>query len=204
MNLYKLKEAEANFLLRYPKGFADPAMAPIKKKHNVDALVTFAQHNLTQVNCLKPHFVADTLLKLISRSSMISRFEKPQFKHFLNALDSDEKEALAYGVGQLLHGRRQAGFEQICGMLSHHKLAKWAIISSLAFYYAPRREVFVKPTTAKGIISLLEIETLTYQSTPSWKFYKGYRKLISDLKKKVHPSLSTNNAAFTGFLMMSM
>ena len=85
MNLYKLKEAEANFLIRYPKGFADPAMAPIKKKHNVDALVTFAQANLTQMHCLKPHFVADTLLKLISRSSMISRFEKPQFKHFLNA-----------------------------------------------------------------------------------------------------------------------
>ena len=92
----------------------------------------------------------------------------------------------------------------MCGMLSHHKLAKWAIISSVAFYYAPRREVFVKPTTAKGIISLLEIKHLTYQATPSWDFYKGYQTLICDLKKKVHPRLSPNNAAFTGFLMMSM
>lgn len=204
MNLHKLKEAEASFLQRYPKGFADPAMEPIKKKHNVDALVRFAQANLTKVNCLKPEFVAQMLLKLVSRSSMVSRFEKPQFRDFLSALNSDEKEALAYALAQRLHGRKQLGFEQMCGLLAHHKIAKWAVVSVVAFYYAPRREVFVKPTTAKGILSLLEIENLHYHPTPSWGFYKGYQKLISVLKRAVHPSLSPNNAAFTGFLMMSM
>lgn len=204
MNLDKLKEAEASFLLRYPKGFADSAMESIKKKHNVDALVKFTNENLTRPNCLKPEFVSQTLLKIVSRSSMISRFEKPQFKHFINALDSIEKEALAYAVEQRLHGRKQLGFEHMCGMLAHHKLAKWAVVSAVPFYFAPRREVFVKPTTAKGIVSLLEIKDLQYHPTPSWSFYKGYQKLIVDLKKQVHPSLSTNNAAFTGFLMMSL
>ena len=204
MNLQKLYEAEASFLLRYPKGFADPAMLPIKKKHNVDTLVRFAQENLDRVSCTKPHFVAQTMLNLISRSSMVSRFEKPQFKHFVNALDSDEKEALAYALEQRLRGRKQQGFEQMCGMLAHHKLAKWAVISVVAFYFAPRREVFVKPTTAKGIIAYLEVDDLHYHPTPSWQFYRGYQKLISDVKKIVHPSLSPNNAALTGFLMMSM
>lgn len=40
MNLKKLKQAEADFLTRYPDGFTDPAMAPIKKKHNVDKLTS--------------------------------------------------------------------------------------------------------------------------------------------------------------------
>ena len=204
MNLHKLKEAEASFFLRYPKGFADPAMAPIKKKHNVDTLVRFAQENLGKENCLKPEFISQTLLKLVSRSSMVSRFEKPQFKHFIGALSSVEKEALAYALEQRLHGRKQLGFEQMCGLLAHHKLAKWAVVSIVAFYFAPRREVFVKPTTAKGIISLLEVENLHYHPTPTWRFYKGFQKLISNLKQAVHPSLSPNNAAFTGFLMMSM
>ena len=203
MNLEKLYESQVNFLLRYPKGFADPAMAPIKKKHNVDALIRFTQENLTKVNCLKPDFVAQTLLKIISRSSMVSRFEKPQFRDFLNALNSIEKESLAFAIEQRLYGRKQQGFEHLCGMLAQHKLAKWAVVSAVPFYFAPRREVFVKPTTAKGIISLLEVEDLHYQSAPTWKFYSGYKKLLSNLKKETHPSLSPNNAAFTGFLMMS-
>ena len=182
----------------------DPAIEPIKKKHNVDTLVRFAQENLSRVNCLKPDFVAQTLLKLVSRSSMVSRFEKPQFRDFIGALDSNEKAALAYAVEQRLHGRKQLGFEQMCGMLAHHKLAKWAVVSSVAFYFAPRREVFVKPTTAKGMLSYLEVGDLHYHPTPTWAFYKGYQKLIYDLKKIVHPSLSPNNAAFTGFLMMTM
>ena len=203
MNLEKRYESQANFLLRYPKGFADPAMAPIKKKHNVDTLIQFTQENLTKVNCLKPDFVAQTLLKIVSRSSMVSRFEKPQFRDFLNALNSIEKESLAFAIEQRLYGRKQQGFEHLCGMLAQHKLAKWAVVSAVPFYFAPRSEVFVKPTTAKGIISLLEVEDLHYQSAPTWKFYCGYKKLLSTLKKKTHPSLSPNNAAFTGFLMMS-
>ena len=204
MNLDKLKQAEASFLLRYPKGFADPAMAPIKKKHNVDKLVEFAKTSLVKENCSKPEFVSKTLLDLVSRSSMVSRFEKPQFKHFINALDSNEKEALAYAVMQRLHGKKQLGFEQLCGMLAHHKLAKWAVVSIVPFYFAPRREVFVKPTTAKDIIAALEIEELHYQPSPTWAFYKGYQNAIGQMKKAVAPALSPSNAAFTGFLMMSL
>ena len=204
MNVSKLAQAEFRFLTRYPRGFADPQMASIKKKHNVDALVRFTQENLTKTNCLKAQFVADTVLKIINRSSMVSRFEKPQFRHFINALDSNEKETLAYAFEQRLYGRKQVGFDLMCGLLAHHKLAKWAVVSVVPFYFAPRREVFVKPTTAKGIIAFLEVEDLHYQSSPSWAFYKGYQKLVGDVKKAVRPSLSPNNAALTGFLMMTM
>lgn len=203
MNYEKLKEAEANFLQLYPEGFADPAIEVIRKKHNVDRLVQFAQQELTRTNCNKPHHIADTLTKIISRSSMVSRFEKPPFKEFINSLSSDEKEALAFAIEQRLFGKKQQGFETILGMLAHYKIAKWAVVSAVPFYFAPKREVFVKPTTAKRIIAALEVEGLSYKPTPSWDFYKGYRNLLTDIKKQVDPSLAPNNAALSGFLMMS-
>jgi hypothetical protein len=204
MNYEKLREAEANFLQAYPAGFADPALQPIRKKHNVDKLVEFTRENLTRVNCKRPQFIAETLLKIISRSSMISRFEKPRFREFLESLTSEDKTALAYALEQRLFGRKQQGFEALLGMHQHYKIAKWAVISAVPFYFAPRREVFVKPTTAKGILAFLEVEDLHYNATPSWEFYKGYQSLIADIKKHVSPSLSPSNAALTGFLMMSM
>lgn len=203
MNLDKLHAAQASFLMRYPQGFDDPALEPIKKKHNVGKLIELTQAALTKENCRKSDFVASTLLSIVSRCSMISRFEKPQFKHFINALDSDERDALAFAVRERLHGNKRAGFEQICGMLAHHKIAKWAVISAVPFYFAPRREVFVKPTTAKNIIEYLEVPDLHYEAMPRWVFYTGYRKLITAVKREVPKSLAPNNAALTGFLMLS-
>ena len=84
------------------------------------------------------------------------------------------------------------------------QLAKWAVISVVPFYFAPQQEVFVKPTTAKGILSYLEVEELEYRPTPSWSFYKGYQRLLAEIKKEVAPSLSPNNAALSGFLMSTM
>ena len=57
------------------------------------------------------------------------------------------------------------------------------LISAVPFYFAPNREAFVKPSTAKGIVSVLEVEGLHYAPTPSWDFYKGYRDLIAEIKK---------------------
>lgn len=204
MNYEKLFEAEATFLQAYPAGFEDPELKPIRKKHNVGKLIAFTQDNLTKANCNRPDFIVDVLYKVVSRSSMVSRFEKPPFKQFLEALSSDDKKALAYAVEQRLFGRKQQGFERMLAMLAHHKLAKWAVISAVPFYYAPRREVFVKPTTVKRILTYLEVEDLRYASTPSWAFYSGYRDVLAEVRKRVNPSLSPNYAALSGFLMMSV
>ncbi|MEH6608009.1 MAG: hypothetical protein V7696_01475 [Halioglobus sp.] len=205
MNYQKLRTAEANFLQRYPGGFSDPEMATIKKKHNVDKLVEFAQASFELQNFNRPEFIVESVLKVVSRSSMVSRFEKPKFRDFIQALNSHEREALAAAFEKRLYGRnKKRGFEEILGMLSHHKLAKWAIISVVPFYFSPHKEAFVKPTTAKGILAYLEIEDLIYKPTPSWSFYQGYQKLLAEIKKEVVPTLSPNNAALTGFMMMSL
>ena len=205
MNIQKLKQAEAEFLAIYPDGFADPGMAPIKKKHNVDKLSEFTQANLTPADFNKPHQVCDTLVRIVSRSSMVSMFEKPRFRDFVGSLNSHEKEYLACAFEKRLYGRsKRAGFEEILGMLSHHKVAKWPIISAVPYYFAPKKEAFVKPTTAKGIIAFLDIENLQYKPMPSWEFYRGYLKLLGQVKKQVHPSLAPNYAALSGFLMSAL
>ncbi len=205
MNLDKLKQAEAEFLTRYPGGFADPGMAPIRKKHNVGQLTGFARENLTRSHFNRPEQVCETLVKIISRSSMVSLFEKPRFRDFVRSLNNHEQEHLAFAFEQRLYGRRKrAGFEEILGMLSHHKIAKWPIISAIPYYVAPNREAFVKPTTVKGIIAFLEVDTLQYQPMPSWAFYRGYLNLLGQVKKEVHPSLSPNYAALSGFLTGSL
>ncbi|MFT6892010.1 MAG: hypothetical protein ACJAUG_001181 [Halioglobus sp.] len=205
MNYQKLKEAEAGFLQAYPGGFADPGMEPIKKKHNIEKLSDFAQQNLRREDFNRPEKIAETVVKIVSRSSMVSMFEKPKFRDFVKTLNSHERQALADAFEKRLYGRaKKRGFEELLGMLSHHKIAKWSVISVVPFYFAPEKEAFVKPTTAKGILAYLEIEDLVYKPTPSWEFYRGYVQILDEIKKEVVPSLSPNYAALTGFMMSSI
>lgn len=65
-------------------------------------------------------------------------------------------------------------------------------------------EVFVKPTTAKCVIEFFELTSLQYKPTPTWAFYEEYRDIITEMKSKVDSCLAPSNAAFSGFLMMSL
>ena len=205
MNYDKLRLAEANFLQRYPGGFADPEMVSIRKKHDIDKLAEFTKKSFARSNFNRPELITESLLKVVSRSSMVSRFEKPKFRDFVQSLNSHEREALAAAFEKRLYGRqKEQGFNEILGMLTHHKLAKWSVISIVPFYFAPRKEAFVKPTTAKGILRFLEIEDPVYKPMPSWEFYQGYKRLLEDIGRVVVPTLAPNNAALSGFMMMSI
>ena len=61
----------------------------------------------------------------------------------------------------------------------------------------------MKPTTTKNVIRQFELDDLVYKPRPSWDFYARYRDAIETMKGAVSPTLSPNNAAFTGFLMMT-
>ena len=205
MNLRKLKEAEAAFLARFPQGFDDPGMERIRKSHPVDRLAKFTRANVTELTLGQPTTFADTLVTVVGRSSMVSRFEKPLFRAFIESLDSKDKRRLADAYLKRLFGRKKReGFEEIVELFGYHKLARWSLVSALPFYFAPTKEAFVKPSTAKRIVSYLEIGDLHYHARPDWAFYDGYRKLIDEIKKRVSPSLTPNNAAATGFFMATL
>ena len=204
MNLKRLKQAEAEFLARYPGGFNHPDMVTIGKKHNVGKMTEQAKELLSKKAFQKTGPVLDSLIKIVSRSSMVSMFEKPKFRDYVNGLDRDEREALAMGFQLLLHGKQQRGFEIVIDILARGKLAKWSLITICPNYMKPLDQVFVKPTTAKNVIKYLELENLDYKPRPSWAFYEEFRSQILAMKEKVDPSISPSNAAFTGFLMMSL
>ena len=123
----------------------------------------------------------------------------------LGSLTSGDKRTLAAAYEKRLTGRKKRkGFEEIVEFFARYKLARWSIVSCVPFYFAPTREVFVKPTTAKKIIAGLEVRDLHYHARPDWAFYEGYRKLILAIRKEIDPSLAGNNAGIAGFLMTTL
>jgi hypothetical protein len=205
MNVARLKQAEEAFLARYPGGFANPELTAIrKKKHNVDKMIAVAQESFAKRNFKLPDQIAQHMIAVVSRSSVISMFEKPRFRDAISDFAPEEKRVLAHGLEELLHKNEQSGFETILDLLKTRKLAKWALMTIFQTYYRPQQAVFVKPTTVKGIIQFFELNHLQYKPTPSWAFYAAYRETLLEMKSKVDSSLSPTNIAFSWFLLLSL
>lgn len=204
MNIDKLKKAEQKFLSLYPDGFFDPTMQEIAKKHKMDQRTKQAQDFFKKSAFGDVNTICENMVKIISQSSLISIFEKPKFRDVVRSMGPSEEKALAQSLKLMLHGDQQKGFEQIVEILGQYKLAKWSLVTVIPNYYKPDEEVFVKPTTTKGIISTFELDGVVYNPKPTWDFYKKYRSQILEMKSQVDETLAINNAAFCGFLMMSM
>ncbi len=204
MNVKRLKQAETDFLFQFPKGFDDPAMDGIKKKHNVSKLIAHSQDVFQAHHFDRPGVIVDECVKIVGRSSMVSMFEKPKFRDFAKSLNGEEQEFFVQGLRERLHGKEQLGFDMMVDLLVTQKMGKWSLMSILPFYFSPEAEVFVKPTTAKKVIDILELKGLQYKPRPTWDFYRVFREQINEMKTKVAPTLSPNSAAFTGFLMMAL
>jgi len=205
LNSHKLKQAEADFMSRYPDGFADPEMVKIGKRHPMAKMTALARECFSAKARKNIQQYADDMAKVVGRSSMVSMFEKPKFRDFVKRLAPGERSFMVQAMHDFLHGsNQQAGFEALVELLKTEKLAKWSLVSIIPAYFAPTDEVFVKPTTAKNIIQYFEVSGLVYKPLPTWAFYSAYRDLINEAKTKVDSSLSPSNAAFSGFLMMTM
>jgi len=204
MNKIKLKDAEARFLAEYPEGFSDPRMLEIAKKHKVEQMNKLAQESFAIQEFKNPSKIVESMAKVVSRSSLVSVFEKPKFRDLTKALNSDEKERLSQGLKEFLHGNQGFGFDLMCDLLNEYKLAKWTLLTVCPIYYRPDTEVYVKPNTTKWIITHFELDGVKYNPKPTYEFYRAYRDQINRMKAETAASLQVSNAAFTGFLMMSM
>jgi hypothetical protein len=203
VNTSVLKDAARAFLEQYPGGFSHPEMVEIGKKHNVERSAALAKESFAKACFDDPDFIVQEASRLVGRSSMVSMFEKPRFRDMTRSLQVGDRELLSAALYQLLHGKERMGFERLVTLLQKNKLAKWPIATIVQSYYRPQRDVFVKPTTARLIIEKLGLG-LEYSPTPTWAFYDAYRSAINDMKTKVSKSLSPNNPAFCGFLMMTL
>jgi hypothetical protein len=195
---------EADFFYRFPGGFDNPEMIAIRKKHKLDKMIEMAQISFARRNFKLPDLVVENIVKIITRSSLISIFEKPRFRDFVLSLPAEKRRTLAGGLREILHGEEQQGFETMLAVLQTGKLGKWSLMTICQSYYRPEVEVYVKPTTVKGIIETFDLNHLQYRPAPTWDFYNAYRAAINEMKTWVDPSLARYNIAFSGFLMRSM
>lgn len=204
MNLDKLKEAESAFLYKYPGGFDNPEIQTIGKKHRMSKRITQAQACFAVSKFRDQEEICADMTKVVNASSMVSLFEKPKFRDLLKILNNKQKSILSHGLKNFLHGNQEKGFNDMLEILRSGKLAKWSLMTIIPNYYHPEQEVFVKPTTTKGVIATFELEGLIYKPQPSWEFYQRYREALLEMKDLVDSSLTPSNAAFSGFLMMVM
>lgn len=204
MNVEKLMKAEHEFLMRYPGGFNHPEMVAIGKKHKPEKMNQMAQDFFASHQFAFPEQIVEHMVKVITQSSMVSIFEKPQFRDFAKSLSRDERVILAKGLEETIHGNQAMGYQLMIDILQIGKMAKWPIVTICPVYYRPIEEVFVKPTTAKFIIEHFELKDIHYKPRPSYEFYNKFRVYIQEMKKLVSPTLSPNSPAFTAFLMMGM
>lgn len=204
MNLQKLKAAEQNFFQRFPGGFDNPELIGIRKKHNLSRMFMLAQDSFAKRNFEHPEFIMESIVQVISRSSLISVFEKTRFRDLALSMPSRQEQKLVNGLSELLHGSEQLGFESMLEILHGGRLAKWSLMTICPAYYHPQKSIFIKPTTTKAIIRYFELNHLHYHPTPTWTFYEAYRDTIDKMKSKVDTSLSPYYIAFTGFLMRSI
>jgi hypothetical protein len=204
MNLQKLKEAEASFLTFYPKGFEDEALLPIIKRHNTAKIGESVRELFAPEKFSRTEEIGENFAKIVSKSSLISLFEKPKVRDMVKQMSMEQQDMFAIGLYELLHADHEKGFKILVDVLGIYKLAKWSIVTLIPYYYAREKEFFIKPTTTKDIIKFFEINGLEYKPKPTYEFYVRYTQILKEMKSQVSPLIGVDNAGFTGFLMMAM
>ncbi|MDX1359264.1 MAG: hypothetical protein R3232_10580 [Clostridia bacterium] len=194
--------AQKEFLRMYPGGFENEEMQVHVKKHKIAKMHDFAIESFAEDKFNDADKIFDNLVKMITRSSVVSVFEKAKFRDFAKTMTTDQKLRLVNGLYERLHGNPAAGFNMMRDVLLEDKLAKWPILTIIPYYYNLQNEVFMKPTTVKGVIRTFELEGVVYSSRASYEIYEAYKKEFLKMKEIVEPSVAPENGAFSGFLMM--
>ncbi len=150
----------------------------------MDKLADFAHTHLTEAALSRPQRFVDTLLTIVSRSSMVSRFEKPPFREFLDGLDSKDKRRLTEAFGKRLFGRKKReGFAEIVDLLARYKLARWSLVSAICTSIShPRRRLSSNLRRPERSLPFSTSRSFNTTPRPSWAFYVGYRNLILDIE----------------------
>jgi len=111
MNIEVLKAAEKRFLKQHPGGFGHPDMLETNKRFKMEQHIAEAKMAFTKKSFDESKSVLADVAKLVSRSAMVSMFEKPKYKAMLDDMSADKKDAFAKSLYELLHGKEKAGFD---------------------------------------------------------------------------------------------
>lgn len=199
----KLEDLKAYFYELYPQGFDDEGLVQVKKRHNTPKMGEQVHEMFDKNNFKDQDLICQNYVKVVSRSSMVSLFEKPKVRDMVKGFNTIQKDIFSIALYELLFGDKEDGFESLVEFLADFRLAKWSLISLVPYYYYRDKEFFIKPTTTKNIIKYFDIKEVIYKPRPSYAFYTEYKKILEKMKKTANLRVQ-DNAAFTGFLMISM
>jgi hypothetical protein len=104
MNLQKLAEAEAYFLELYPQGFEDVTLLPIIKRHNTAKIGEQVREMFTKENFTQPDIICENFTKIVSKSTLISLFEKPKVREMVQTMRMERRDMFAIGLYEMLYG----------------------------------------------------------------------------------------------------
>ena len=199
----KLEELKAHFYELYPNGFDDAALIAVKKRHNIPKMGELVHEMFHKDNFKDVDLICQNYATVVSRSSLVSLFEKPKVKDMVKSFNMMQKDIFSIALYELLFGDKEDGFESLVDFLADFGLAKWSLVSLIPYYYYRDEEFFIKPTTTKNIIQYFDIKNVVYKPRPNYTFYREYKKILEKMKKIAKLGVD-DNAAFTGFLMLSM
>lgn len=96
MNLQKLQEAEAYFLELYPQGFEDVGLLPIIKRHNTAKIGEQVRELFAKENFTQPEIICENFAKIVSKSTLISLFEKPKVRDMIKSMRMERRDMFFY------------------------------------------------------------------------------------------------------------
>jgi len=87
LNKERLREAQERFFMKYPNGFSDPQFLEQVKKHKIEKMRNLAADSFSLEQFENPDMIADSMIKIVVQSSMISIFEKPRFRDCVKGMN---------------------------------------------------------------------------------------------------------------------
>ncbi|MDH6603602.1 hypothetical protein OKW23_000742 [Bacilli bacterium PM5-9] len=190
------------FLLKYPNGLNDQAFIDLSKKHKSSYKILEIVKNEID---LESFVLEDTyhinknislIIKIVTRSSMISVFEKVAFKHYLE--DSKIHSIFLNALYHMLKDFNEDTMNEFVYVLNmrkveiNRKVATWPLITFFLIYFDEYNEVFIKPTTIKRLAKLLECD-IKYESMPNYMTYQNVKKMVLEYKKQSKLVKNENN-----------
>jgi len=181
------------FLLRFPGGLDDEEFNELGKKHRSSDKILDTIKNDVDLNSfiLEDDYHInkniETITKLVTKSSMISVFEKVTFKKYI--ADKKIQATFLKALYEMLTNLNENTMSEFVGVLNlknaelNKRVATWPLVTFFLVYFNDNNEIFIKPSTIKKLGKLLEYD-IKYESIPNYMTYTNIKKMIMDYKKQ--------------------
>ncbi|WP_423364389.1 hypothetical protein [Mycoplasma sp. P36-A1] len=202
------KAIDSLFLNKYPQGIDDKQFYSDNKRLLVSKKIIklvneFNLEDLKINDRTMQQKNINFIIRIVSMTSAVSVFEKVALKNYLS--DKRTWDEFLSSLYNFITNNNEENFNYFVHILSLKKLeknsnpAKWPVITFLLRIFNADTEIFIKPTTIKKMLYLIESD-VKYVSTPNYQTYIEIKKIILDYKKQSKVVKDANNIIVQGII----